>query len=121
MSAKLPSVYTPNKYRERMNREVREKFGDKTHHAFDPIHNVRDFNQDPNVRHYEDKYRAMSPYLKDRFENARGARGGARGVNVDAQPFKLMGGKKKRKMTQKRKKSRKSRKGKGTKRRRRRN
>ena len=108
MSAKLPSVYTPEKYRERMNREVREKFGDKTHHAFD---------QNPDVRHYEDKYRAMSPYLKDRFENARGARG----VNVDAQPFKLMGGKKKRKMTQKRKKSRKSRKGKGTKRRRRRN
>ena len=117
MSAKLPSVYTPEKYRARMNREVREKFGDKTHHAFDPIHSTTDINKNSDVRHYEDKYRAMSPYLKDRFENARGARG----VNVDAQPFKLMGGKKKRKMTQKRKKSRKSRKGKGTKRRRRRN
>ena len=117
MSAKLPSVYTPNEYRERMNREVREKFGDKTHHAFDPIHSITDINKNPDVRHYEDKYRAMSPYLKDRFENARGARG----VDVAARPFKPMGGKKKRKMTQKRKKSRKSRKGKRTKRRRHRN
>ena len=106
MSAKLPSVYTPKEYRERMNREVRENLGDKTHHAFDPIHSITDINKNPDVRHYEDKYRAMSPYLKDRFENARGARG----VDVAAQPFKPMGGKKKRKMTQKRKKSRKGRK-----------
>jgi hypothetical protein len=106
MSAKLPSVYTPNEYRERMNREVREKFGDKTHHAFDPIHSIKDINKNPHVRHYEDKYHAMSPYLKDRFDNARGIRG----VDVAARPFKPMGGKKKRKMTHKRKKSRKGRK-----------
>tara|TARA_A100001015_G_C14688227_1_gene593420 strand:- start:197 stop:472 length:276 start_codon:yes stop_codon:yes gene_type:complete len=75
-----------------MNREVREKFGDKTHHAFDPIHNVRDFNQDPNVRHYEDKYHAMSPYLKDRFENVKGGKKKRRSKSTTRKPRKCRKG-----------------------------
>ena len=102
MSAKLPGVYTPKEYRERMNQEVREKLGEKTHHAFD-TKIPYDINSIPDVNHYTNKFNIMAPTMKHSFENPRGARG----VDMGAKPFVPIGGKKRRRKssTRKRRKS----------------
>ena len=100
MSKSLPSVYTPKEYRDRMNKEVQEKFGDSVHHAFYPSMPY-DINKDANVQNYERKFKLMEPLTKRRFERV--------GFNPAARPFvPRRGGKKskhmrKKSMTKKRK------------------
>ncbi len=100
MSKSLPSVYTPQKYRDRMNREVQQKFGDSVHHAFYPSMPY-DINKDANVQNYERKFKSMEPGMKHNFERV--------GFNPAARPFvPRRGGKKskhmrKKSMTKKRK------------------
>lgn len=100
MFKSLPSVYTPKEYRDRMNKEVQEKFGDSVHHAFDPSMPY-DINKDPNVQNYERKFKLMEPLTKRRFERV--------GFNPTARPFVPRRGGKKSKRMRKRTMSKKHR------------
>jgi len=106
MSTSLPSVYTPNEYRNRMNREVQGTFGDSVRYAFNrPMpYNI---NQDPNVQNYERRFELMSPGMEYNFNRS------SRGVNPAALPFVPRRGGKKSKRMRKRTMSKKR---KGTKR-----
>jgi hypothetical protein len=106
MSTSLPSVYTPKEYRDRMNREVQEKFGDSVKHAFNPSFPY-DINQDPDVQSYQSKFQLMSPGMKRNFEMSQ------RGMNPAASRFNSRRGGKKSKRMRKRTMSKKR---KGTKR-----
>ena len=95
MSTSLPSVYTPQEYRDRMNREVQEKFGDSVKHAFNPSfpYNI---NQDPNVQNYEDRFNLMSPGMRRNWDMSQ------RGMNPGASRFNpRRGGKKSKRMRNK--------------------
>ena len=96
----LPSVYTPKEYRDRMNREVQQKFGDSVKHAFNPSF-PHDINQDPNVQNYERKFQLMSPGMKRNFEMSQ------RGMNPAASRFTPRTGGKKSKRMRKRTMSKK--------------
>jgi hypothetical protein len=100
MSTSLPSVYTPNEYRNRMNREVQETFGDSVHHAFNPSmpYNI---NQDPNVQNYEDRFNLMGPAMRRNWEMSQ------RGMNPGASQFAPRRGGKKSKRMRKRTMSKK--------------
>jgi hypothetical protein len=100
MSTSLPSVYTPNEYRNRMNREVQETFGDSVHHAFDRNFPF-DINQIPAVKNYGDKFKLMSPGMKRNWEMSQ------RGMNPGATQFAPRRGGKKSKRMRKRTMSKK--------------
>ena len=101
MSKGLPSVYTPEEYRKRMNREVDETFGEGVRNVY--TQRPYDVNESPEARDYERRFKLMSPGMKYKFNKSK------RGMNPKATEFAPgRGGKKskhmrKKSMTKKRK------------------
>ena len=100
MSKGLPRIYASKEYRDRMNKEVQEKFGDSVHGAFDRKFPF-DINQTPAVKNYGDKFKLMSPSMEYKFNKSK------RGMNPAATEFAPGSGGKKSKRIRKRTMSKK--------------
>lgn len=99
MSTSLPSVYTPNEYRNRMNREVDETFGPGVRNVY--TQRPYDINDIPEARDYERRFNLMSPGMRRNWNMSQ------RGMNPGAIQFAPRRGGKKSKRMRKRTMSKK--------------